>query len=153
MKTINKILVAIDFSEYSLWVAKYAIDLAHDVEATLLFANIYNKRDVDILKKIESRYQKFSSKKYIDEYVNDRKERLEKMTQELNYGNLKVETLVRIGVPHEALLEVIKEKKPDLLVIGTKGRSNLLDTVIGACAQKMFRRSPIPVLSIREKNR
>jgi nucleotide-binding universal stress UspA family protein len=151
MQTINKILVAIDFSEYSLSVAKYAIDLAHDVGATLLFANIYNKRDVDMLKKIESRHQEFSSKKYIDENMNDRKERLEKMAIELNYGKSKVETLVRIGVPHETLLEVIKEKKLDLLVIGTKGRSNLVDTVIGACAQKMFRRSPIPVLSIREK--
>ena len=78
MKTINKILVAIDFSKYSLPLAKYAVDLAYDVGATLLFANIYNKRDVDMLKKIESRHQEFSSKQYIDENINDRKERLDK---------------------------------------------------------------------------
>lgn len=66
-------------------------------------------------------------------------------------GNTKIKTLlvVRQGVPYEELLKEIKAQNADLLVMATKRRSNLVDTIIGSCAQKLFRRSPIPVLSIR----
>jgi len=59
---------------------------------------------------------------------------------------VKVKSVLRIGIPHLERLKVIEDKKPDLLIMATKGRSNIVDTIIGSCAQKMFRRSPIPAL-------
>ena len=47
------------------------------------------------------------------------------------------------------LLKAIEKDRPDLLIMGVKGRSNLVERVIGSCAQKMFRRCPIPLLVIR----
>jgi nucleotide-binding universal stress UspA family protein len=52
-------------------------------------------------------------------------------------------------VPYQQLLAVIDEEKPDILVMATKGRSDIIDVVMGSCARIMHRRSPIPVLSIR----
>jgi nucleotide-binding universal stress UspA family protein len=150
MKTITKIMVAVDFSEYSLSAASYAARLAKDVGAKLLFTHVYNKRDVDMLNMVAARVPEFSVKGYVDEQVNERKGQLQELTEKLNCGNLAVEIHVRIGVPHEALLQEIKEKLPDLLVMGAKGRSNVMDIILGSCAQKMFRDSPIPLLSIRE---
>jgi nucleotide-binding universal stress UspA family protein len=51
------------------------------------------------------------------------------------------------------LLEQIDEKHADLLIMSTKGRSNLADTVIGSCAQKMYRRCPVPLLSLRPEDK
>ena len=151
MKTINKIMVAVDFSDYSLPSVQYAAQLARDVGAELLLVNVYNKRDIDMLERISIEHPKFSFEKYMEENITDRKDRLAAMIQESDsktFG-IKVSTRVCTGVPYVELLKEIKSQKPDLLVMGTKGRSNLVDTIIGSCALKMFRRSPIPVLSIR----
>jgi len=80
--------------------------------------------------------------------IKDRTDRLENLAKDFDADNLEFETSVRVGIPYEALMEEIEEK-PDLLIMGTKGRSDLMDMIVGSCAQKMFRRSPIPLLSLR----
>lgn len=150
MKTVNKIMVAIDFSDYSVAAAKYAIELARDFSANLLFINVFNQRDIDMMDKAVNRYPIFKIDDYVNENIADRKKRLEQLVKEIDTGELNVELNVCIGTPYEALLKEIEEKKPDLLIMGKKGKTNLKDAVIGSCAQKMFRRSPIPLLTIRE---
>jgi nucleotide-binding universal stress UspA family protein len=85
----------------------------------------------------------------LKETLEEREKSFEEYIAASDCNHTKVKTLIRIGIPHKALLKEIREQKADLLVMAAKGRSNLMDTVIGSCAQKMFRKSPIPVLSIR----
>ncbi len=144
-------MVAVDFSEYSLAAASYAASLAQDLGAALFFSHIFNRRDVDMLNMVAARVPEFSVKEYVKDQVNERKEKLQELAKKLNGDKLAVETYVRTGVPFEALLQEIKEKLPDLLVMGAKGRSNVVDIILGSCAQKMFRYSPIPLLSIRDE--
>lgn len=154
MKALNKIMVAVDFSDYSLPLVEYAANLAKDVGAELLLVNVLNQRDISMWEKISIEYPAFSVEKQIEEHTRDRKDRLARLSEEAGCTQLdvKVEHSVRQGVPYEELINEIEEKKPDLLLMATKGRSNLVGTIIGSCAQKMFRRSPIPLLSIRRKD-
>ncbi len=142
-------MVAVDFSEHSLKAVQYAARLAKDVDAKLLLVNIYNQRDVDMLNEVAIRVPAFPVKKHVDEHIAERKSQLDDLSKEIGGGKLKIQTSISIGVPFEALLMEIDKRKPDLLVMGAKGRSNVVDMIIGSCAQKMFRRSPIPLLSIR----
>ncbi len=56
--------------------------------------------------------------------------------------------LVETGIPHRELLTAIESEKPGLVIVGTKGRSNLADVVVGSTARKLYRRWPIPLLTI-----
>ena len=152
MKTINKIMVAIDFSDYSTNGARYAAGLARDVSAKLLLTNVLNEKEVDMMHKVAVEASDFSVQKYLDTKITDRTGRLEKLAGDIGANDLEVEASVRVGIPYEALLKEIEEKNPDLLIMGTKGRSDLMDMIVGSCAQKMFRRSPIPLLSLRSES-
>jgi len=150
MKTINKIMVAVDFSDHSEPAVLYAAGLAEDVGAQLLLVNIYNERDIDKMETIAFRIPEFSVQAHVDRNMEDRRNRLAELAEKLIPDTIDVAVSVLIGIPYKGLLQLIEEKKIDLLVMGTKGRSNFVDMIIGSCAQKMFRRSPIPLLSIRE---
>jgi nucleotide-binding universal stress UspA family protein len=153
MKTINTIMVAVDFSEYSLPAVQYAAGLARDVGAELRLVNVINQRDVNMIKKVAHAVPTFSFDNYLEETRHDREDHFEKLIAAAACESLPVKTSIRIGVPYQELLAVIESKKPDLLVMAAKGRSNLVDTILGSCAQKMFRHCPIPLLSIRGDRR
>lgn len=149
MKTLNKIMVAVDFSKYSLSAVQYAVHLAEDVGADLLLVNVINARDLNMMKKVAKEAPNFPFETYLEEMRKDRQDGFQQLIKDAGGEGVKIGFVIRIGVPYQELLNVIEDKKPDLLMMATKGRSNLVDTIIGSCAQKMFRRSPIPVLSIR----
>ena len=148
MNKIKKIMVAIDFSEYSFAAVEYAAGLASDLGANLLFINVINKKDIDMMEIAVKRVAIFSVEKYLEEQIANRKKLFTDLQNKLNLDNLNVQTKVRTGVPFSEILAEIKDSTPDLLVMGRKGRSELADIVIGSCAQKMFRRCPIPLLTV-----
>ena len=148
MKMIRKILVAIDFSDFSLMSLRYAADLAKEAAAALLLVNVINQRDVDILNEAAEKLSGFTAENHLERTIEKRKARFDEFLTQVDAEKVPVTTLIRTGVPYEELLKVIREKKPNLLVMTTKGRSNLMDTLVGSCARKLFRHSAIPVLSL-----
>ena len=149
MPIIKSIMVAIDFSRYAAPTARYANMLAKDLNAELLFVNVINQRDIDTVQRIMATYDTFNLDNFIKERLRTRHDDLAELIKNSGGDAETARTVVRIGVPYQKLLEVIEEEKPDLLVMATKGRSDLADVVMGSCARIMHRRSPIPVLSIR----
>ena len=56
--------------------------------------------------------------------------------------------IILTGIPYRELLQAIENEKPYLMIVGVKGRSNLSDALVGSTARKLYRRSPIPLLTI-----
>jgi nucleotide-binding universal stress UspA family protein len=61
-----------------------------------------------------------------------------------------VVTAVRWGAPVEAIVEYAAEKKVDLIVIATHGRTGLSHVLLGSVAERIVREAPCPVLTIRD---
>jgi nucleotide-binding universal stress UspA family protein len=56
-----------------------------------------------------------------------------------------------VGNPIDELLNITEKEHADMIVMGTKGRTNLRNILIGSVAEKIFRKSPVPVLSYRDE--
>ena len=151
MSKIKKIMVAVDFSEYSANSVKYAGRLAEDLGAELIFVNVINQRDVDMVKQVTMYTDKISVKGYVDSLKADRTEQMQRLLTETNCTRISNRFIIREGVPFAELVETAKEEKVDMVVMGTKGRGNLAGILFGSQAEKMFRHCPVPLLSIREK--
>ncbi len=145
MKSIEKILVATDFSEYSEEACEYAITLAKKFDASLILLHIINE-PVDLrgfyvphitFDQLEKEISEGASK-MLDKFCAD------------NMGDFtKYETSVIAGIPYEEIVRVATEKAVSLIVIGTHGRTGLDHLIFGSTAERVVRTSPCPVLTIR----
>jgi len=151
MGPISKILAAVDFSDYSKATLNYAAFLANSANATLVVANIINHRDVEAIRAVEDEGLGLSVEKFIARQKQDRETEIDQLLKDSRCQDLKVVRVFRVGVPWVELLEIVKDQGVDLVVMGTKGRTNIVNTLFGSTAEKVFRRCPVPILSVRGK--
>ncbi len=152
MSKIKKIMVAVDFSEYSNTITDRAGRLAEDMGAELIFVNVINQRDIDMVNQLTIHTDKISVKDYVNGLIDDRTEQMQRLLQETDCTRIPNRFLIKKGVPFAVLIETAKAEKVDLVVMGTKGRGNIAGILFGSQAEKMFRHCPVPLLSIREKD-
>ena len=152
MSKIKKIMVAVDFSDYSQKVVDYACRLAQDLGAELIFVNVINQRDIDMVNQVTVYTDKISVKDYINGLIDDRNEKMQRLLEDTNCTQTPNQFMIKKGIPFVELIDTAKEEKVDIVVMGTKGRGDISGILFGSQAEKMFRHCPVPLLSIREKD-
>ena len=143
-----RIMAAIDLSDYSEAIVRYSTRLAAKLDAELLLVNVINQRDLDKIHRTMIGYESFSYPDYLAEQEAYRESKMRELVASACKDGGNCRYLVRNGIPHHELLDVAKTEKADILAVGTKGRSNLTDVVVGSVARKLYRGSTIPLLTI-----
>ncbi len=163
MNQFQKIMVCVDLSEYSKENISYAVEFAGDSDAEILLYNVINQRDVDAVEKVEKMFPdrinvdnnyRINVKKYVEDITTERYKEMKNLV-ETHFADMKdsFSYLVGVGYPFEEILNTIVQKKIDVVFIGTKGRGNIARTLLASNAEKVFRHSPVPVVSIRNRTR
>lgn len=149
MKNIKRILAAVDFSLYSSQVLRFAADLARELKAELTVVNVLNQRDVQAIEMIGTTYAAPTTVQFIKAASAERSGLLDRLLVEVGAESMGAKKLIRVGVPFKEILQAVEEEKADLLVMGAKGRGNLADALFGSTAEKVFRRCPVALASVR----
>ena len=140
MKTTKKILVAIDLDEQSIIALKYAA----------YFAEISNY-DVEVMAVIEESSfmsKLFSSDEMIVKINNEAEKKLNEIVASLSL-NVKINSRVVHGKPHEKIIVVAKEINPAFVFMGKSEMPKYKRPFVGSNAMHVILESEYPVITIR----
>lgn len=153
MKLFRQILVACDLSKFTPQVLDCAVILAQNTGARMILANIINPRDTDAIAHAIHKtllvQKEAAPEAFIHQHKLEREARLKTLIDESGHPGLFIKTIVRTGEPFQELINITASEHTELVVMGTRGRSNLQSVLLGATAEKMFRHCPVPLLSVR----
>ena len=138
----NKILIAVDSSPHAMHAAKRGFALAHQLKATiaLLFVVDRNKEVVNTDQGITPEQSETVLLKQAEETI----EQLIKM-----YGG--AEEVLRFtpeGCPRKEIINMAKEWEADLIVMGTHGRTGLVNLMMGSVAEYVIKHATVPVMVV-----
>jgi nucleotide-binding universal stress UspA family protein len=156
-KKINKILACVDFSKYSLLTLGYALEFANKTQSRVMLLNVINQRDISGVEMGSVYFPGyFANNINVEEYAKDvEDERYESLKQLVKKNFIHDKSLITlrvdIGIPSECILKTVEAEDIDLIVMSNKGRGNISRFLFGSTAEKVFRHSPVPVVSVRDK--
>ncbi len=140
---MKKILVPTDFSETAEHALHIAMEIAKAKDyAILLLHVVYPTQGVD-----NNVYDMFW-----DSYSNEREGLLKKMATSFSerpgFSDVKLNTMVEVGFPTETIHRIAEEQGADLIVMGSKGTTNLQSSLFGSITLSTVLHGNIPVLIV-----
>jgi len=143
----KKILVPVDFSEFSDKAAEYAMNIArkYNASVTLLHVIILFQEDYDEEEQLKL-HEKILKKK-----ESERKKKLEKHSKKAEDKGIQVNSVLLRGFSiANSIMEYISENDIDLVVLGTHGHTGFKKWLLGSVTEEVVRESPIPVLTVHK---
>ncbi len=146
MQMIKKVLVPVDFSDYSKSALSYAADFSKHFKAKVYLIYVVEPAiypadfslgqvaiptpDLDITEKAEKE--------------------LSQLAEEYLANVVESEVVIKTGKAFVEINEFARECDADLIIISTHGHTGVEHLLFGSTAEKVVRKAPCPVLSLRE---
>ena len=144
MITIKHILCPVDFSDCSRQAARYAAAIARSTGASLNLLNVQSSAALA-----------FAGPEMLlpvmvltPELRAEIMTHLKQLVESEALTALPCECEVREGAPAEEILARVQTSRPDLLVLGTHGRSGFERLVLGSVAERVLRKASCPVVTV-----
>ncbi len=131
----KSIMVAVDFGSTSNRALEKAIELAQKLAVPLDLVNVCPSVP-------------FGTNETETPYVGAAKDELTKLSAQAESQGVTVRTHVRCENVVFGLLDAIEELDPQLVVLGSHGRSGVARVLMGSISESLARRSHVPVLIV-----
>ena len=147
MITLKTILMATDFSETSKMALNHAKAMAERFDASLHLLHVLQ----------DPRAQAWSVEavgmnldQLLTDWTQQAQQQLDESLTEEERRSLRAVAETRVGYPFLEIIRYAKTHDVDLIVLGTHGRGAIEHMLLGSVAEKVVRKAPCPVLTVRE---
>lgn len=145
MFAVSSLLVPTDFSENATQALQYAKEIAKGTTATLHLLHIVEP----VVYPADWSYAQVGFADIEQELVENAEKELKTLSDSLTAEGFKVVTAVKRGRASDEICAYATENKISIVAIGTHGRSGFEHFLFGSTTERVLRRSPCPVLSVR----
>ncbi len=146
-RRIRRILHATDFSKASGRALEESINLAKQNNAELLVVNVVEPMGqyavgedyggAELYMKIEAAAKR------------DAERSMQKLMRKLQAAKVKAKSLLLKGSSYDQIVKAAKNRKADMIVIGTHGRTGISKLFMGSVAGKVISLARCPVVTVR----
>ena len=143
---IKKVLVPIDFSDYSKGALRYAVNFAQMFNAEMILVYVVEP----VIYPPDFSMGQIAIPSINTEWDTKAKEELDKLAANEIPKNIKVTTIIRTGKPFLEIIDTAAELDTDIIIIATHGHTGVEHILFGSTAEKVVRKAPCPVLTLRE---
>lgn len=154
----NKVLIPVDFSDYSVKACDFGFKLSQLIGAEIILLHTYfnpvygsyvfsdsgvsGGTDSDTLVNIQNE---------VNKNLEKLKLHLESKIEQGILPNIKFECVLREGVPEEEIINYSNSCNPSFIVMGTRGHDKKDSDLIGSVTAEVIEQSSYPVFVIPEK--
>ena len=144
----RKILYPTDFSDVSKIAIEYIKQLKESGVKEILVLHVIDERDAQ-----------FNYLYIMDEYTGDKslkqgleneaRKRLTEIKDKLKDFGFKITARIEFGVPLKEILKAEQEEDISIIIIGSHGKSNVAEMLLGSVSEKVVRKCKKPVLVVK----
>ena len=149
MAAMKKILVPTDFSKFSDNALKQAVEMARQNRTKIYLLHV-----VSIIQQCAVDYclDTATVEDIEQKSMQSSQDMMQKQIRRVvKSSDVDIVSDMRKGTPYQEILKEQEEKKIDLIVIATHGRTGLIDHLLGSVAEKVARHAKSSVFLVRGK--
>ncbi|MGB3460112.1 MAG: universal stress protein [Halobacteriota archaeon] len=147
------ILYPTDFSDCAVKAGEYVKKLKEAGAEEVVVVHVIDKRDRARMSSGVAGYGETPvtyDYEVLERMIANAKKKLDELKTEIETVGLKVAVKMPEGVPRKEILKTAEEENVSLIVLGSHGKSNVRELLLGSVSEKVIRNSKRPVLVIKK---
>jgi nucleotide-binding universal stress UspA family protein len=143
---LARILVPVDFSEFSSKALDYALAFADQFDARVVLLHVvepavYPESYMLVATALDD---------LNDDLLRLAQQKLAELSKKRIGSRVASESLVRTGRAYSEIVAAARELNADLIILATHGYTGLKHVLLGSTAERVVRHAPCPVLTVRD---
>jgi len=148
----RKILYPTDFSDCAVKALDYVKKLKEAETEEVVVVHVMDVREIETML-IGTAWVKETTAEYEADLLkamrDDVEKKLEEVKTEIEKAGLKVSVKIPEGIPFKKILKIAEDEDISLIVLGSHGKSNVREMLLGSVSEKVIRGSKRPVLLVK----
>ena len=145
MGAFETILLTTDFSDLSRQAVAPALSIADRFGSKILVLYVVEDR----LPPFVDEYTGISLEEILQAHTERARREMARFVEQNLPGRSDVETVVAAGMPSAEVVRVAEEREVALIAMATHGRGFVSHALFGSTTERVLRRAPCPVLTVR----